>query len=60
MYSKDIDVFTKAIQKNAWDEESGYFGYVKHDDNGNPTSILRYSDGSNFNKGLDGYFCSYK
>jgi hypothetical protein len=42
------------VLDNAWDEESGYFGYVMHDSQGKPSGIYRYGDGSNFNKGLDG------
>ena len=53
-YDKDIKKLSSAILDNAWDEESGYFGYVMHDDNGKPAGIYRHSDGSNFNKGLDG------
>ena len=53
-YDKDIKALSKAILENAWDEESGYFGYVIHDDKGRPNGIYRYDDGSNFNKGLDG------
>ena len=53
-YDKDIKRLSSAVLDNAWDEESGYFGYVMHDENGKPTGIYRHSDGSNFNKGLDG------
>ena len=53
-YDKDIKKLSAAILENAWDEESGYFGYVMHDAQGKPTGIYRYSDGSNFNMGLDG------
>ncbi len=53
-YDEDIRRFTEAVQHNAWDPESGYFGYVMHDESGNPTGIFRHADGSNFNKGLDG------
>ena len=53
-YDKDIKAMSRAILENAWDEETGYFGYVMHDENGRPTGIYRYDDGSNFNMGLDG------
>ena len=53
-YDKDIKNLSKAILDNAWDEDAGYFGYVMHDENGNPSGIYRHKDGSNFNKGLDG------
>ncbi len=53
-YCDDIDRMTTAIQTHTWDEESGYFGYLLHDDNYNPLEIMRYKNGENFNKGLDG------
>ena len=53
-YDKDIEQFSSALQKYAWDAECGYFGYVMHDENGNPCGIYRNDDGSNFNQGLDG------
>lgn len=53
-YDKDIAALSKAILDNAWDEETGYFGYVTHDAEGKPDGLLRYRDGSNYNKGLDG------
>ena len=53
-YDKDIRKLSSAILDNAWDEESGYFGYVMHDDDGMPAGIYRHADGSNFNMGLDG------
>lgn len=55
-YSTDIDVLNNALQKYSWDEESGYFGYVVHDNNGNPIGILRDQNGANFNMGLDGVY----
>jgi len=53
-YDADIDIYTKALQENAWDNKSGYYGYVEHDANGNAIGILHSSDGGNFNKGIDG------
>lgn len=53
-YDRDIRMLTDAIQRNAWDDEAGYFGYVMHDTAGRPVSLFRYKEGSNFNKGLDG------
>lgn len=55
-YEEDISLFTEALQKYSWDEASGYFGYVCHDEEGKPNEILRYEDGSNYNKGLDGVY----
>ena len=55
-YNSDIDKFSKALQENSWDNESGYFSYVIHDSNGNPSKFLKYEDGTNFNMGLDGAY----
>lgn len=54
MYDKVIKKMSDSLLKYSWDEESGYFGYVVHDENGNPKDIYRYADGGNYNKGLDG------
>lgn len=43
-----------AIVSHAWDEESGYFGYVVHDENLYAAGILRTETGENYNKGVDG------
>lgn len=55
-YDEDIFILSEAIQEHSWDEESGYFGYVCHDGNGNPQGILRHESGSNYNMGLDGAY----
>lgn len=53
-FDKDIADLSGSLQRYAWDEASGYFGYVMHDQDGNPTGILRHATGANFNMGLDG------
>jgi len=53
-YDAEIKTMTEALQKYAWDAESGYYGYVKHNAAGHANGIFRYKDGSNYNKGLDG------
>ncbi|WP_261837139.1 MGH1-like glycoside hydrolase domain-containing protein [Vibrio ishigakensis] len=53
-YQQDIETFTHALQTHAWDEEAHYFSYIKHDQNGNPTEVLKTEEGVNFNMGLDG------
>lgn len=53
-YDADINLYTKALQENAWDSKSGYYGYVEHDANGEATGMLEYKGGGNFNKGIDG------
>ncbi len=54
VYDKDIDELTAILNKYSWDPEAGYFSYVVHDEGNEPIGIYRHSDGSNFNKGLDG------
>jgi len=54
-YKNDIDIFTKSLFTHSWDNQSGYFGYVRHDEEGNPIGILRY-DEENYNMGLDGLY----
>ena len=53
-YDADIRDLSVSLQQYAWDAESGYFGYVDHDEAGNPTGIYRHGSGVNFNMGLDG------
>ncbi|MGC9467708.1 MAG: MGH1-like glycoside hydrolase domain-containing protein [Anaerolineae bacterium] len=53
-YERDITVLSDALHTHAWDEEAGYFGYVIHDEEGQPTGILRHESGANFNMGIDG------
>lgn len=55
-YDEDIAVLAASLQKYSWDEHSGYFGYVTHDEAGMPTGILRDENGINFNMGLDGIY----
>ncbi|MFZ1400904.1 MAG: trehalase family glycosidase, partial [Candidatus Promineifilaceae bacterium] len=54
LYAEDIAIFADALQRYAWDEASGYFSYVLHDENGRPTGHLHHESGLNFNMGLDG------
>lgn len=55
-YDSDIASFSSSVQRNSWDEEAGYFGYVVHDQQGNPTGLLRHESGHNYNMGLDGAY----
>jgi len=55
-YDEDISQLSRSLQKYSWDAPSGYFGYVTHDERGEPTGILRYKNGVNFNMGLDGVY----
>lgn len=56
VYDADIAYSTKALNELAWDEESGYFGYTRYDEQGNVTGIMRTDDGENWNKGMDGIY----
>ena len=55
-YTADSERLTAALDKYSWDEESGYYSYVLHDENYEPTQIFRTADGENLNKGLDGIY----
>ncbi|HEY1789375.1 MAG TPA: twin-arginine translocation signal domain-containing protein [Verrucomicrobiae bacterium] len=55
-YDQDIAELSASLQKYSWDESSGYFGYVMHDDQGKPTGILRHESGANFDMGMDGIY----
>lgn len=53
-YDEDIRRFSKPVLESGWDEEAGYFGYVTHNEKGEPDGMMMYEDGSNWNMGLDG------
>ena len=55
-YEADVKKFTEALNKYSWDKKSGYFSYVVHDKEGNPTGIFKTESGENFNKGMDGLY----
>ena len=55
-YADDIARLGAALQRHAWDGDSGYFGYVQHTKSGTPLDILRDRGGANFNQGLDGAY----
>ncbi|HEY8598843.1 MAG TPA: hypothetical protein VIL85_10465 [Thermomicrobiales bacterium] len=55
-YDALIAASTRALQRHAWDESSGYFGYVRHDAAGAPIGILRHEGDENFNRGFDGLY----
>lgn len=55
MYDEAILTYSKAIQDNAYDEETGYFSYMVHKEGKKP-EILRFGDGTNYNCGFDGIY----
>jgi len=56
LFERDIERYSAAIETHTWDDEAGYYSYLVHDECGNPTGFLRYSDGTNYNMGLDGAY----
>lgn len=56
VYDADIARMTQALQTCAWDDESGYFGYVLHDEALEPKGIMRSETGENLDKGFDGLY----
>jgi len=54
IYEEDIASLTEALQKHSWDEETGYFGYVQHDESGEAAGITKFKNLVNYNMGMDG------
>lgn len=52
-FTEDLNRVKDAFLSSAWDEESGYFGYILHKPDGS-REIFRTETGENFNKGIDG------
>ena len=55
-YTADAENLTASLNKYSWDNESGYYSYVLHDENYEPVEIFSTKDGENLNKGLDGIY----
>ncbi|MBR2353520.1 MAG: hypothetical protein IKA76_03340 [Clostridia bacterium] len=55
-YELAICKYSKAILSYAWNEDTGYFSYVVHDEKGQPKEFLKYKDGSDYNQGFDGIY----
>lgn len=55
-YTEDIKKLTDALNKYSWDNDSGYYSYVLHDDNYEPYKQYTTEEGENLNKGLDGIY----
>ena len=53
MNDEDIALRSQTLQTYAWDEESGYFGYVVHDEKKQPIGIFGNESGENYPKGMD-------
>ena len=55
-YNAVIAKYSKAVLDNAWNDETGYFSYVVHDESGKPKKFLKHPDGSDYNQGFDGIY----
>ncbi|MGG1555859.1 MGH1-like glycoside hydrolase domain-containing protein [Paenibacillus ferrarius] len=55
-YEADIQRWTEALDTHAWDEMTGYYGYVVHNEQGEAQGHLRHATGANYNMGLDGLY----
>ena len=55
-YDADIALRAQALQTWAWDEESGYFGYVVHDAQKQPIGVFKNENGENYSRGMDGIY----
>ena len=53
LFLEDVEFFSRALNEYAWDEESGYYGYVEHE-NGK-ISIFK-NMGVNADMGMDGAY----
>lgn len=57
LYDNDITVFSQGLQKYSWNDSSGYFSYVVHDQNGNPVGHFKHpASQTDHNMGLDGAY----
>ena len=56
VYQRDYARLQTALEAHAWDEHSGYYGFVLHDAQGQPTGLLRDEAGNNLNCGFDGVY----
>lgn len=55
-YDEYIETASNALNNYAWNEETGYYSYVIHDEDGMPKSFLKAEDGSDYNQGFDGAY----
>lgn len=56
LFDSDIDFYSSAIQDNCYDEVSGYYQYLVHDEGGNPKCFLKYDKNTLYNSGFDGIY----
>ena len=54
LYRTQSAKLSSALQKYAWNEASGYFSYMRYDEEGNYQGHFLMEDGTDWNMGLDG------
>jgi len=55
-YERDMAALETALDTQAWDEASGWYGYVVHDARGHREGLLQDGEGVNLNQGFDGLY----
>ena len=55
-FDADIASLTDALQRHSWNQASGWFSYVRHDEAGRAVGPLLHESGADFNRGLDGIY----
>ncbi|MBR3805173.1 MAG: hypothetical protein IKJ14_07495 [Clostridia bacterium] len=55
-YDEYIEKTALSIETNLWNDKTGYYSYLVHDDQGNAKEFLSYRDGSDYNLGFDGVY----
>lgn len=56
VYNADTKRLSQALLEHSWDEESGYYTYVVHDETGKALGALRDEQGINLDQGFDGLY----
>jgi hypothetical protein len=55
-FEQVIKKYSEPILKYAWNDNTGYFSYVVHGEDGMPKKFLSAPDGSDYNLGFDGIY----
>ena len=56
VFENDIEKLTDALNKYSWDEKSGYFSYVIHNDDGSFKERMTTENGENLDRTIDGIY----
>ena len=55
-YDGFIEDMSSKVENLLWNDKSGYYSYLVHDENGEPKEFLKHPDGSDYNQGFDGAY----